>query len=164
MDLSKIKENLNKAKIAIKDKTNIALEKTWEKIINSKLTIKNLEDFELLIKKSKKTFYKNPETWEEKEYNKRSIVIIWEKKSEFYKDIAISLPIIATKTFSQNIYFRLASNEIKDLDYKKYNISDLPVMIIFENEKIYKTISWNENIQKLVKWYKLDINKEIDLI
>lgn len=164
MDLNKIKESFKKAKVTIKDKTNIAIERTWEKIVNSKFTIKNKEDFEELVKKSKKTFYKNPNTGEEKEYNKRSIVIIWEKKSEFYKDIALIIPIIATKTYSQNIYFRLASNEIKDLDYKKYNITDLPVMLIFENEKIYKTISWNENIQKLVKWFKLDINKEIDLI
>jgi len=40
----------------------------------------------------------------------------------------------------------------------------LPALVIFENEKVYKVIQGEENIQKVVKTASLDINKTIETL
>jgi predicted enzyme involved in methoxymalonyl-ACP biosynthesis len=47
------------------------------------------------------------------------------------------------------------------LDYQ-VDITKLPTMIVFEEEKFYKKIEWEENILKLVKSFNLDINALIE--
>ncbi|MDR1988526.1 MAG: hypothetical protein LBQ24_07605 [Candidatus Peribacteria bacterium] len=67
-----------------------------------------------------------------------------------------------TKAFSQNVVLKLAVSNIKDVDFKSYGITKFPSLVVFENTKVLKVISSKENIIKLVKSFKLDINKEID--
>ena len=50
---------------------------------------------------------------------------------------------------------------IKLSDYK-VKAKSLPCLVVFEEEKVYKTIEGAENILKLVKSFGLDINKQID--
>jgi hypothetical protein len=46
---------------------------------------------------------------------------------------------------------------------KKYKITKIPSLVVFENQKILKVINDDEkSIQKLVNSVNLDINKEID--
>lgn len=166
MDFKKLKEKALELKNKASEKTNEAIDYSAKKLSESKFTISKKEDLDKLIKKSKNTKFKNKETWEEKEYKHKSIVIFADEKSSFYKDALYILPVIVTKAFTQNIEVKLAKTKIEWLDLKEYKIDEkeLASMIVFENEKIYKQINWKENILKLVKSFNLDINKQIDNI
>ena len=68
--------------------------------------------------------------------------------------------MLVTKAFSQNINLKLGIKSILSKeDEEHYSIKEYPCIVVFENEKWYKTISGNENITKLVKSIDLDINK-----
>lgn len=168
MDINKFKKWFSDATKKVtknaKNFTNETLEKTWKKILNSKWTVKDKKSFDLLIEKSKNKNFTDEKTWENKIFTKRSILIIWKEDSDFFKNLTYEYPILITKTFSQNVYFKLSKEKIDGVNLEDYGVNAIPAMIIFENEKVLKVIESKENIQKLVKSFKLDINKEIDLI
>ena len=141
------------------------IEDAKEKVIETKENITNNQiELENIIKKSKTTTFKNSETWVEKTYKHRSIAIFTIEWSEFYKKFIYLLPVIITKAFSQNISVKLFKSKIEWLNLQDYSINEdeLPALVVFEEEKLLKTIKWEENILKLVKSFSLDINKEID--
>ncbi len=164
MDFKKIKDKLTEATKKAWELANEKLESTWKSIINSKASIKDKEWLDLLIEKSKNKEFTSKETWEHKVFVKRSILIIAKEESDFFKSLTYEYPILVTKTFSQNIYLKLSKEKIDWYDYKDLWVEEIPSIVVFENAKKLKIISWKENIQKLVKSIKLDINKEIDLI
>lgn len=157
MDIKSLKEKaINKTKEAVN---------FWaKKISQSKYTINKKEDLDKIIKKSKTTTFKNKETWEEKQYKHKSIVIFAEENSDFFKDAIYMLPILVTKAFTQNIWFRLSKSKIEWVDLKDYKIEkkNLPSLVVFENKEVFKIINGKENILKLVKSIDLDINKLIE--
>ena len=157
MDFSKIKSKLIETK-------NKAVDKSAEFLWNSAFTIKTLESLNEIIKKSKKTTFTNKETWETKEFNKKIIVVFWDENSDFFKESLLSFPVLATKAFSQNITLKLAKTSIEWLKLEDYNIKETPSLLVFQDEKIIKVVSWRENILKLVKYINLDINSEIEKI
>jgi len=157
MDFSKIKSKLIETK-------NKAVDKSAEFLWNSAFTIKTLESLNEIIKKSKKTTFTNKETWETKEFNKKIIVVFWDENSDFFKESLLSFPVLATKAFSQNITLKLAKTSIEWLKLEDYNIKETPSLLVFQDEKIIKVVSWRENILKLVKSINLDINSEIEKI
>ncbi len=156
MDFKKLKEKA----LEIKEK---AINYSAKKLTDSSLTISKKEELNKIIEKSIKTSFKNKETWLEKEYNHKSIVIFADEWSDFFKDAIYILPIIATKAFSQNIAIKLAKSKIEWVNLSDYQIKkdDLPCLVTYENKKVIKIIKGNENILKLVKSFDLDINKLI---
>lgn len=84
------------------------------------------------------------------------------KKLIFFKNFILKFPVLAAKSFSQNIYIKLASFSIKDVNLKDYKVESSPSLVVFENEKYLTTIDDKEKIQKLVKSLKLDINSMVN--
>ncbi|MDD3793254.1 MAG: hypothetical protein PHI37_00375 [Candidatus Gracilibacteria bacterium] len=154
--------DFNKIKSKIIETKNKAVIKSADLLSNSLFTIKTNEELKKTIEKSKKTIFTNKETGETKEFNKKVIIIFGDEESDFFKDSLINFPVLATKAFSQNIALKLAKIKIEGLNLEDYNIKDIPSLVVFENEKVIKVISGRENILKLVKSIKLDINKEIE--
>lgn len=143
---------------------NKAIEYSSQKLASSNFTISTNEDLENFINKSENTKFTNKETWEEKTYTKRVIIIFIDEKSDFFKQTIITFPVLLTKSFSQNVQIKLAKSTIKDLNLKKYSVEEIPSLVVFENKKVHKVILWEKNILKLVKNFDLDINKQIDNI
>lgn len=157
MDFSKFKEQA----LALKNKATSSIWKVidwWVKKLQlSEFVIKKIEDLDLFIEKSKSI-----STPTGKIFKKRVIVIFAEINSDFYKSALYEMPILYTKTWSQNIQLKMSCLNINEL--KKYNINSMPCLVIFEDKNIYKIIEWEDNINKLVKSFSLDINKLIEEI
>lgn len=151
---------------AIKNKVietkNKAIDYSAEKLSTSMFTIKNIEELNNTISKSKETSFTNKETWETKTYTKNSFVLFWDENSDFFKESLITFPVLATKAFSQNITLKLAKINIENLKLEDYNIEVIPSLVVFENEKVKTVIAWKENILKLVKSRNLNINNEVE--
>lgn len=166
MDFKSFKDKAIKKAKQFKDKAIEISYKTVnftaKKLSESGFTISTKEELEKFIKKSAKTNFKDKETWIEKIYSHRVIVIFWDEKSDFFKKSLVNFPILVAKAFSQNIPLKLAKHNIKDIVYQNYNLDEFPSLVIFENEKFLKIIKKEENILKLVKFLSLDINKAID--
>lgn len=155
MDFQTIKNKLIETK-------NKAIDYSAEKLSNSMFTIQNKKELDKIILKSKTTSFTNIETWITKEYLKKVYILFWDDKSDFFKEALIMFPILATKAFSQNITMKLANSNMPDLNLEEYNIKTIPSLLIFEDEKVINTIEGRENILKLVKSLKLDINSDIE--
>ena len=157
MDFSKIKE---KAKL-LKDKA-----KTWiwnlinssaEKLQESEFVLKNKENLELFITKSKNKVNEDQTT------TKRRIIVIFARlDTDFYKKALYRIPILYTKAWTQNVEIKMCSLPNEDLE--NYKIINLPSLVVFEDEKVYKIIEWEEKIKKVVNWFTLDINKLVESI
>ncbi|MDD3145242.1 MAG: hypothetical protein PHV23_03990 [Candidatus Gracilibacteria bacterium] len=155
MDFQTIKNKLIETK-------NKAIDYSAEKLSNSMFTIQNKKELDKIILKSKTTSFTNIETGITKEYLKKVYILFGDDKSDFFKEALIMFPILATKAFSQNITMKLANSNMPDLNLEEYNIKTIPSLLIFEDEKVINTIEGRENILKLVKSLKLDINSDIE--
>ena len=162
MDFKKIKEKALELKKQAEKKRKEAIDYSAKKLAWSGLTISTKEDFKSFVEKSAKTKWQNKETGKVKYFSHRVIIIIWEEKSEFFKKALYQLPVLATKWFTQNTPVKLAKAKITWVDFKEHGVKKAPAIIIFENKKLLKTVSWEENIAKLVKSFDFDINKAID--
>lgn len=164
MDFKELKEKALELKKMASEQTQKAINYGAEKLTNSGLTINKKEELDAIIKKSATTTFKNKETWVKKENKHKSIVIFADEGSEFFKKALYMLPIIATKAFTQSISVKLAKSKIDWVKLSDYKVKakTLPCLVVFEEEKVLKTIEWTENILKLVKSFDLDINKLIN--
>jgi len=146
------------------EKTKQAVNYSANKLAESSLTIEKKEDLEKIIKKSATTKFTNKETWKTKEYKHKSIIIFAEPWSDFFKEALYIFPGLVAKAFTQNITVKLAKSKIEWVKLSDYKINekDLPTMVVFEEEKVFKIINWTQNILKLVKSFNLDINKLIN--
>lgn len=147
-----------------KEKFNEAVDFSAKKIAeSSNFSILSKKDLEELIEKSETTEFQNKKTWELKYFKHKSILIIVDEKTEFYKKISLLFPVLKTKAFSQNIAIMLSKKDLEWVNYNEdFELNKFPAMIIFENKKIYKKIIWEENIEKFSKSVKIDIEKEIE--
>jgi len=148
----------DKAKKAGKD----AIEYSATKMADSKMTLKTVEDLEKFRETSKNTKWTDSTTGKKKEFSHRSIVIFSDTKSTFFKEMLYKLPVLQTKAFTQGVKLKLADISMKWLDKEKFSIHNTPSLVVFENEKLLKTLQGEENIQKVVKSMSLDINTTID--
>lgn len=164
MDFKEIKEKALKLKKEASKQTQKAIDYGAKKLTNSSLTINKKEEIDSIILKSKTTKFTNKETWLKKEYKHKSIIIFADEWSDFFKDALYILPVISAKAFTQNISVKLAKSKIEWIKLSEYKVKakTLPCLVVFEEEKVLKTIEWTENILKLVKSFDLDINKQID--
>lgn len=156
MDFEALKEKAIKIKNTTFKKIDEAVEKQAEKLQVSKYVLRKESELEDFIKESKN--YKNKETWNT--IKKRVIVIFAEKDTDFYKSALYMIPILYTKSWSQNMKFKISNLSIKKL--KDYEVKDIPSMVVFENKEVYKVVSWTENIKKVVKSLKVNINDTIE--
>lgn len=157
MDFASIKAKAIEAK-------NKAIAYGAETLSNSSLVLQSKNEIDAAIAKSKTTEFKNKETWELKYFEHYSVIIFAEKDSNFFKDALYALPILATKAFSQNMYLKIAHSDSEWITLTDYKIKTLPSLIIFKEEKIYKSLTGSENILKLVKSTNMDIKELIDTI
>lgn len=146
---------------AVKLKNDV-IEKSADSLKGSSFTISKVDDLEEIIKASVTTKFVSKETWETKMFKHRVIVVFWDEKSDFFKTALYMFPVLITKAFSQNVKLKLAKTSIKELDLSSYWVKIVPSLVVFEEEKVLKVISWEESILKLVKSFNLDINKQID--
>lgn len=159
MDFKKLFED---TKTKANEMTNKAIDYSSQKLMESKLTLETKEALEEYQADSKNKEFTSKETGETKTFTRRSILIIGEEKSNFFKDALYILPVIATKAFTQNVSVKLAKSDIKDFDYESIQVKEFPSLVLFENEKVAKVITGADAILKLVKSFDLDINKQID--
>ncbi len=166
MDFKSFKEKALEQAKKLKEKTIEISDKTVnftaKKLEKSNFTLVNKKQLDTFIKKSAKTSFKNKQNWEEKFYDHRVYVVFWDEKTDFFKNFILKFPVLAAKSFSQNVYIKLASFNIKDVNLKDYKVEKSPSMVVFENEKYLTTIDDKEKIQKLVKSLKLDINSMVN--
>lgn len=162
MDFQKIKEEAIKLKDKAQKASQDAIEFWASKIANSKLTLKSVDELEDFRKTSKSTEWKDSKTWKKKIFSHKSIVVFAKIDSDFFKSMLYKLPILETKTFSQSVKFKLADVSMKWLHKSAYEIDEVPSLVVFENEKIVKSVWGEEKIQKVVNSLSLDINKTID--
>ncbi len=163
MDFTTIKKRATELKNKAVEAGKGAVEYSAWKLADSKMTLKSIWELDLLQKKSVNTT-KKLESGEEKTFVHRSGVIFIDTKSDFFSKMLLSFPVLQTKAYSQNMSMKLMDSWVKDLDVKKYSVTQLPALVIFENEKVYKVIQGEENIQKVVKTASLDINKTIETL
>ncbi|MBW7954391.1 hypothetical protein H3C61_01120 [Candidatus Gracilibacteria bacterium] len=158
-----LKTNALKAKDKAVELKNKGVDFTANQISKSSLMIKDTTELEAFILKSaNKTITK--EDGEEKTFIKRVIVLVGDSKENFLKEIMLSIPVLLTKSFSQSVQLKIIDSFEKKVDLEKYNLESFPCLIVFENKEIYKIISGEENIKKVVNSLSLDINKEIEEI
>ncbi len=136
---------------------NDVVEKSATSLANSSLVIKQKDDLKKFIDSTIPKEFISKETWEKKIFKRYAIVIFVKKDTTFYKDFLIQIPVLATKAWTQNITMK-----ITDLDYTK--VKEFPSLVVFENKKVYKIISWENNIKKIVKTFDFDIIKQIENI
>lgn len=161
MDFSKVKAKALELKNKAIELKNKAIESTAKKISESTLVLINQQNLEDFILKSENKKVTTPE-WEEKIFTKRVFVIFWNSKENFFKEFMLSLPILITKAFSQNISFKVVDISNVSIDYSKYEIKEFPSILVFQNKEVYKLISGEEKFKKVVKSLTFDINKTIE--
>ncbi len=163
MDFSQFKNKVSQFKDKAIELKNKTVDMTVQKISESNLMLIWKSDLEKFILKSENKKFINDE-WIEKIYTKRIFVVFWNSKETFFKNFMLWVPVLLTKSFSQNISFKIVdiSNKENDIDYSQYGITEFPALVIFENKEIYKLIFWEEKLNKVVKSFTLDINQTID--
>lgn len=163
MDFSKIKAKAFQFKDKVVEFTDKTIVEAAKKVSQSNIVLKNQVELDEFILKSENKTYTN-DLWESKVFTKRCLVIFWDSTKDFFREFLFLLPVLLTKWFSQNLSIKLIDINNKEIEYSKYDLKEIPSMIVFENKIIYKIIIWEENIKKVVKSLSLDINKSIEEI
>jgi len=157
MDFSKFREKLSSIKSSTAKFYNETIENTAKKVVQSNFTIKTLFELEDFIWKSKNYFSEasGKEEW------KKIICIFASKDSDFFKKFLYEIPLIYTKAWSRNIWIKLVESSFEGLDLLRFNVTVLPSLVLFENEKVAKVVATEEKINKIVNGLNLDIEKSI---
>ena len=155
------KKVVDKTKTGLNKVTDFSAKKISE---SSSVSIKTKEDLQKLIEKSKTTEFENKETWELKQFQHKSALIIADEKTDFYKRISLQIPILKTKWFAGSIPVMLSKKEIEWIDYSEYGVKEYPTMLIFQEEQVFKQIIWEENIEKISKSFTINMEEILEQI
>lgn len=161
MDFAQLKKKAFELKDKTVDFTKKTIEETAVKVSESKIVLKTQEELVDFISKSENKHFITPE-WVEKNFVKRTYLVVGDGKKEFFKEFLLYLPVFLTKAFSQNVVFKMADCNNTALLLEEYNIWEFPALLVFENKQLYKMILWEDNVKKVVKTLDLDINNTID--
>lgn len=112
MDFSKLKQKASQLQKKAKTAADDAVKYSAGKLADSKFTLKNILEVREVIKKSE-NIKKKLDSGEEKNFIHQSVIIFCDTKSEFFRGLLVSFPVLATKAFSQNITLRLADASIE---------------------------------------------------
>jgi len=162
MDFNSLKKEALKLKDKAKNAGKDALDYGAEKLASSGFTLKTPEELEKFKESSKTTEFTDKETGKKKTFHHKSLVVFADTDSTLFKEMLYMLPILQAKTFSQNMKMKLANLSMQWLHKTAYGLTDDPALVVFEDNKVFKTIEGEENIQKVVKGLSLDINKAIE--
>lgn len=147
--------------LQLKDKAidikNDLVDKSADYLAKSSLVIKDKKQLDEIINSTIPKEFTNKETWEKKQFKRYALIIFVKKDTNFYKESLIDIPVLATKAWTQNVNMK-----ITDLDFTK--VKEFPSLVVFENKKVIKILSWEENIKKIVKTMDFDIIKQIENI
>jgi len=140
MDFKKIKEEALKLKEKALKAWNEAFDSTAWKFRDSSFVLKGPEDLNNFV-----------------DMNKNKIIIFWKSDTEFYRKAVVIFPVIFTKAWTNNYKFRFF--DVSDINSvpESFPLEELPTMFIIEDSEIIETISWEENVMKVVKKLGLDI-------
>lgn len=161
MDFSTLKQKALELKQKAWEAKDKAINFSAEKMSQSGLILKDQTDLEAFILKSANKVI-TTQDGEEKVFVKRAILIIADAGKDFFKEFLVSIPILLTKSFSQNLPIKIIDINNKNINIADYNAQEYPAFIVFENKEIYKTITGEDNIKKVVKSLTLDINRTIE--
>lgn len=158
--MDSLKKFWDKTKEKFNEAVNFSAEKISTSSAFSILTKKDLSEF---IEKTETTEFQSKETWEIKYFKHKWYLVVADEKSENFKKISLLFPILKTKAFSANSKIMLAKSNVEDLNLmQEYELSELPAIIVFENKEVYKIIIWEENIEKISKSFKMNIEEIIE--
>ncbi len=160
MDFKRFKKNVWFFTDKLKEKTTEVTDWLAKKFSESAFVLKTPEELDTFIKKSKN--FTSKETW--KTFEKRVLVIFWDSKTDFYKDMLKFFPILFTKSWVANDSIKLVDINSEWFTKEKYKFDFVPWLIVYQNEKFFKEIPGQNNIKKIVKNTTMDIDKLIDEI
>ena len=103
---------LKKKALEAKDKL---VATSTQKMVESGMVLNTKEELAEFIKKSQTKTITSKETGEEKTFVKKVIVLFAEKDSDFLKKALLQSVVFITKSFSQNVPFKICDLDIKDL-------------------------------------------------
>ncbi len=147
---NKTKEWFNK----FVDYSSVKITESWT------FSILNRDDLDELINASATKEFQNPNTWELKYFKKKSVLVVTDEKS--HKKISLLFPILKTKAFSANIAIKLSKEKVEGINYSEFNLEEFPVLVLFEDKEITKIINWEENIEKIAKSIKINLDEIIE--
>ena len=58
---------------------------------------------------------------------------------------------------------KLSKEKVEGIDYSEFNLEEFPVLVLFEDKKITKIINWEENIEKIAKSIKINLDEIIEV-
>lgn len=159
MDYSQLKEKAKLFWIKVKETANKALEKWAKSLQNSLFVIKDSAGLEELINLSASKIGQTGTI-----YEKKSLLVIGDPETDFFKKALYIFPVVYTKAWSQNTAVKLMSSKTVGIDFTKYglSLSKIPCCVVFADKKVSKIIAWEENINKLVTSLSLDIISTIE--
>lgn len=163
MDFKTLKQKALELKDKAVEITNKTIETSAQKLGESSLVLKTELELNDFVSKSENKSYITKD-WVSKISIKRVLIIFWDSKNDFFKNMLLYLPVLLTKSFYDNLSLKLVDINNEDIDIKKYNVEEIPSLVVLENKEIFKVIPWEENIKKVVKSLTLDINETIDKI
>lgn len=156
--MDSLKNFWKKTKETFNNALDYTAEKIWEKSLAK--TKKEVED---IIEASKTTEFFKQETWETKIYKHKTLVMVIDEKTDNFKDLSLIYPILKTKVFSQNMKIIMTNKEIEWWDLsQEYNLEKIPALLVFEDKKLTKTIIWKENLEKIWKSIKMNVEQTLD--
>lgn len=159
MDFNALKEKAKLFGNKVKDATQKAIEKWSQELQNSVFMVKDMAWFEQVV-----TASVNKTGSTGIVYEKKSLLIVWDPETDFFKKALYILPVVYAKAWSQNTVVKLLSSKNTSIDFAKYAIqlNQIPSCIVFGDKKVYKIIAWEENINKLVTSLSLDILSTVE--
>ncbi len=159
MDFSQLKEKAKLFWTKVKETTNKALEKGALTLQNSMFVVKDSAWLEELINLSASKIGQTGTI-----YEKKSLLVIGDPETDFFKKALYIFPVVYTKAWSQNTAVKLMSSKTVGVDFTKYwiTLSQIPCCVVFGDKKVYKIIAWEENINKLVTSLSLDIISTVE--
>lgn len=165
MDFQAIKKKVLDFKDYTVDKSQEAIEYSARKLASSKWMLKSHEEYSAFVASSKNKVFQDPITQVEKKFEKKVIVLFVDLTTPFFQHMLLLFPVLSTKAFSQNIWFRLADARIiEKIAPEILTLDQAPALLVFENELCTKKVFGKENIEKVVKSLSLDINKTIETL
>ena len=119
MDFSSLKEKAKNLSNKAKQATQDALKKGGEKLMDSRFFLKTPESLETFLEMTRNKIGTLSDGTK-KEFTKRGIIIFCEPGTSFFDTLLLTLPILQTKTFSQDIPLRLADKNMQISDKKLF--------------------------------------------
>lgn len=140
MDFKELKKKAQEATEKAKKFAEEQIDTAGEKLASSKFVIQEQKKLDAFVKK-----------------NKDSVLLFWEKKSDFYQKALYQMPILATKSWVSAVKFSLV-----DASITMKQVTEFPSLVVLKSGKVKKVITGEEKILKIIASLDVDIRKAIE--